>query len=159
MNVVKTIGHRFLHGIVFGAIYFVLESLWKGHPTDWRMFVLSALIGLMMGLINDVFPRDTDLRLQCFVGLMIALLAECICGYQWNIIEGLGLWNYSNPPLSYLSAVGGQINIIFAAMWYGLSFVCILLDDCMCYYLGHHGERPYYKVGDKIWLLLPKRNS
>lgn len=136
---------------IFGGIYFSLESFWKHHWTDWRMFLLSGFIGLCIGAINNLFTYETDFLLQCIVGMLIALLCECIFGYQWNIVEGLELWNYSNPPLSYLSAVGGQINLLFAVMWLGLSGVCIFLDDWIWYYiLGHRDKKPYYKVFGKV---------
>ena len=136
---------------IFGGIYFLLESFWKHHWTDWRMFLLSGFIGLCIGAINNLFTYETDFLLQCIVGMLIALLCECIFGYQWNIVEGLELWNYSNPPLSYLSAVAGQINLLFAMIWLGLSGVCILLDDCIWYYiLGHRDKKPYYKVFGKV---------
>ena len=117
---------RLTHMTIFGGIYFFIECLWKGHLTDWRMFVLAAVIGVLIGSINEFFTYETDLILQCIVGMLIALLCECIGGYQWNIVEGLAIWDYSTLPFS---AVGGQINLFFAMAWMFLSGVCIILDD------------------------------
>lgn len=148
----KIILHKFIHCILFGCIYFILESIWKGHFTDWRMFVLSGIIGLSIGCINELFTYDTHFILQCFTGMLIALLCECIFGYQWNVIEQLALWNYSNLPFS---AVADQINLFFAAIWFLLSAVCIILDDIMHYYVWKEGEPPYYRIGKKL-LYLPE---
>lgn len=155
---IKLILEYILLFCTFGGIYFCLESIWKSHWTDWRMFLLSGFIGLCIGGINNLFTYETDFLLQCIVGMLIALLCECIFGYQWNVVEGLELWNYSNPPLSYLSAVAGQINLVFAVIWLGLSGVCIILDDWIWYYvLGHRDEKPYYQVFGKI--LFKRRES
>lgn len=152
-NIIDTIEDRCIHAILYGFIYFLIESVWKQHWTDWRMFVLSAVIGLLIGCINEFFTYDTDLRLQCIVGMMIALLCECIFGWQWNIVEGLILWDYSNLPFSF---VCNQINLFFAIAWLFLSFVCILLDDFLVWKF-HNTKVPYYKIGDKIIFKFPER--
>lgn len=139
--------------LVFGSIYFMLESCWKGHLTNWRMFILAGIIGVLIGSINFFFSYETPILLQCFCGMLLALLAECIFGYHWNIEQSLGLWNYSTPPLSYLSAVAGQINLVFAAIWFFLSGLCIVIDDAIYFYIFHKGERPYYKIGKKTYRL------
>ena len=33
--------------IVYGLIYFIIECLYKGKLSDWRMFVLAGFIGIM----------------------------------------------------------------------------------------------------------------
>ena len=141
--------YKFIHAILFGAIYFVIESLYKGHWTDWRMFILSAVIGLIIGCLNELFSYDTDFVLQCFTGTLVALLCECIFGYQWNVIQGLALWDYANLPFS---AVANQINLFFGVVWFVLSGICVILDDALHYYVWKH-ERPYYRIGQKRWYL------
>ena len=96
--------------IIYGTIYFVIECIYKGKLTDWRMFILAGFIGIAIGLINNLFEMNTDFILQCFVGSMIATLSEAVGGYYWNIENNLGIWNYSSLPLSF---VGGQINLFF----------------------------------------------
>jgi hypothetical protein len=44
--------------IVFGAIYFGLECLYKGHITHWSMFMLAGIIGLLIGGINEHIPWE-----------------------------------------------------------------------------------------------------
>lgn len=123
------------------------------------MFLLSGFIGLCIGGINNLFTYETDFLLQCIVGMLIALLCECIFGYRWNIVEGLDLWNYSNPPISRFSAVDGQINLFFALMWLGLSAVCILLDDWIWYFiLKHREEKPYYQIFGRTLIAYEKKD-
>lgn len=138
--------------LVFGCLYFLLESFWKGHFTDWRMFLLAGTIGAIIGLLNNVFTYDTDFLCQCIVGAQSAVLAEAILGYRWNVEMGLGLWNYSNPPLSYFSFCADQINLIFAVLWVFLSGIAIILADIIhCYIFNRYKhECPYYKVFGRI---------
>jgi hypothetical protein len=39
--------------LVFGAIYYVLESIWKGAFEHWSIFVLGGLIGALISNINE----------------------------------------------------------------------------------------------------------
>lgn len=131
---------------VYGAIYFVIESIYKGHITHPLMFIVGGIVGVLIGMINNLFDMDTDMILQCFVGMMIVLLMECVVGYEFNIIRNQAMWNYSNVPLNF---VGGQICVPFAIAWFILSGICIILDDYLRYRLFGE-ERPYYILGNKI---------
>lgn len=138
----KTIIKYIVLFIAFGGIYYLIESIYKGFWTDPRMIIMAGIIGLLIGLVNNLFSFDTNFILQCFVGMMIAILSEAICGYQWNIVEKLALWDYNNLPFSY---VGGQINLFFALAWFVLSAVCIYLDDYIRYRFFNE-EKPHYTI-------------
>lgn len=126
---------------VYGGVYFVIECIYKHSITDYRMFILGGLLGLWIGLINNIFSFETNFILQCIIGSISVTLVEAICGYQWNIIEGLSIWNYSNLPLS---GCGGQINFFFSIIWMFLSGICIILDDFLRYKFFNE-DKPYYK--------------
>lgn len=142
IKIVKMISKYVVLFITFGITYFIIECIYKGHITDPRMIVMAGVIGIMIGLINNLFSFDTNFILQSFVGALIAVLSECICGYQWNIVEHLALWDYSNLPLSY---VGGQINLFFGIAWMLLSAVCIVLDDFIRWKI-YGEEKPHYTI-------------
>ena len=146
LSVIKHILKYIVLFSVYGSIYFLIECLYKGHMTHPLMFIIGGLIGVLIGLINNLFDMDTDFVLQCFVGMMIVLLIECVVGYQVNIVEHLKMWNYSKVPLNF---VGGQICVPFAFAWFILSGVCIILDDYLRYRLFDE-DRPYYVLGDHI---------
>ena len=141
LRMFKTIFKHVCLFLVFGAIYFLIECLWKGTITNYRIFLMAGCLGVLIGLINNLFSFDTSFILQCFVGTLMATLGEAILGYQWNIIEGLKIWNYSTLPFSF---VGNQINLFFSIAWMGLSGVCIVLDDYLRYWLFKE-EKPHYK--------------
>jgi hypothetical protein len=77
--------------LLYGSIYFAIESVFKGHSSDYRMAVLGGLLGLWIGIINNAFSYETDLILQGIIGIISVTLAEAVFGYQWNIIEQLGI--------------------------------------------------------------------
>ena len=38
--------------VIFGALYYGLECLWKGYPTHWTLFLLGGIVGFLIGDIN-----------------------------------------------------------------------------------------------------------
>ena len=136
---------------VYGIIYFIIETIYKGRATDYRMFILGGLIGCSIGLLNNIFTYDTDILLQGLVGAIIVTLSEAILGYQWNIIEGLKIWDYTNLPCS---AIDGQVNLFFFIAWFFLSIVCVILDDVINRYIFKSNEQPYYKLFGKTIIKL-----
>lgn len=134
--------------MTYGFIYFTIECAYKWKLSDYRMFVLAGIIGILLGLVNNLFDMKTDFILQCIVGMLITTLLEAIGGYYWNIQCGLGIWDYSNLPLSFIA---DQINVFFMIAWFFLSGVLIILDDFLRWKL-YHEERPsYYMHGKKIY--------
>lgn len=134
--------------IVYGLIYFIIECLYKGKLSDWRMFVLAGFIGIIIGLINNLFDIKTDFILQCIFGMLIATLSEAIGGFYWNLQCGLHIWDYSSLPFSF---IGGQINLFFSLIWMFLSGIVIILDDILRWKL-YKEERPKYYVHGKLIL-------
>lgn len=134
--------------IVYGSIYFIIECLYKGKLSDWRMFVLAGFIGILIGLINNLFDVKTDFILQCIIGMLIATLSEAIGGFYWNLQCGLHIWDYSSLPFSF---IGGQINLFFSLIWMFLSGIAIILDDILRWKL-YKEERPKYYVHGKLIL-------
>lgn len=142
--------------LLYGGIYFIIECLWKHAISDWRMAVLGGVMGILIGLLNCFFTYNTDIFLQGIVGSLMVTLAEAVGGYQWNIVEGLGIWDYSALPLS---GVNGQVNLFFSIGWFFLSLVCIFLDDAIDYYIvKHEGQEPPYYVlfGHKLFQMKEK---
>lgn len=135
--------------LVYAAIYFLIETAWKGQFADYRMFILGGVLGVLIGLLNNIFTYDTDLLLQGYTGMITVCLAEAVFGYKWNVLQGLDIWDYAELPFS---AVAGQVNLFFAAAWFFLSIICIFLDDYIWYrFFGH--EKPYYRILGKKFVL------
>lgn len=148
----------FLLTIIYGLFYYIIECIWKQSISDWRMFVLGGILAVLIGMQNNIFSYNTNFLYQMIFGSLIITLCEAILGYQWNTIEGLGLWDYTN---TWIYGVNGNVSLLYSVFaWCSLSGVCIILDDCIWYYLLRNGETPYYRIGKKVWRLperMPKR--
>lgn len=125
--------------LVFGTIYFILETIWKGYLTHWSMFVLAGIIGILIGGINEYIPWEMPLWQQCGIGMIIATLGEGISGLILNKYLNLNIWNYT-----ILTFFDGQCSILFCIAWYFLSGLCIFLDD-LIRWKWFKEEKPYYK--------------
>lgn len=124
--------------LIFGAIYFGIECLWKGHITHWSMFVLAGAIGIIIGGINEYIPWEMPFWQQCTLGMIVATIGEAITGAIVNLWLGLNVWHYNTLAFFY-----GQCSVIFCAAWFILAGVCIILDDWIRYkWFGE--EYPHY---------------
>ena len=141
----------------YGIIYYIIESIYKHHFTNYRMAILGGFLGLFIGIINNAFSFETDLILQGIIGSLSITLSEAVFGYQWNIIENLKIWDYSSLMFS---GVGGQVSLIFSLfVWIPLSVSCVLLDDFINYYIMKINPCPYYKIFGKVFLRFKERKD
>lgn len=133
---------KFLQAIVLagigGALYMLLESLWRGH-THWLMFFVGGLCFLCVGVINEIVPWEMPLYQQMFIGSLVITGIEFVSGCVFNLLLGLDIWDYSNLPFNVL----GQICLPFTVLWFFLSLAAILLDDWIRWKLFDE-ERPNY---------------
>lgn len=114
---------------IFGMIYTNIELFFR-NKTDVRMFFVGGLCGLLVGLINEIFPKMRIIY-QAFLSTIIILSIEFVSGYYFNIIKGLNIWNYSDMPFNIM----GQICLPFGIIWFFLSILCIYVDDLLRYKL------------------------
>ena len=130
----------FILGIIGGAVYVLLEMLWRGY-SHWTMFLLGAVCFILLGLINEVIDWNTPLLLQMFYGCALITTLEFITGCIVNLWLGWDEWDYSQYKFNVL----GQISLHSSVGWYFLSLVGIVLDDYIRYrFFGE--EKPRYKI-------------
>lgn len=127
-------------GITGGIIYSLIEIAARGY-THWTMFLLGGICFLGVGLLNEVFPRETPLFWQSLAGGAFITLCEFVTGVIVNIGLGWNVWDYSNKPFNYL----GQICLENSLYWVLLSVVAIILDDFLRYKL-FGGRKPSYTL-------------
>ena len=130
----------FILGIIGGAVYVLLEMLWRGF-SHWTMFLLGAVCFILIGLVNEVFEWDTPLLLQMLRGCAIITALEFVTGCIVNLWLGWDVWDYSQYKFNIL----GQISLHSSVGWYFLSLVGIFLDDWLRYKLFGE-EKPRYKI-------------
>jgi len=134
----KTLFKNIILFIIFGAIYFGLECLWKGYLTHWSMFILAGMIGVIIGSINECIDWKMPFWAQCVIGTVIATLGEAITGLIVNILLGLNVWHYNILPFFW-----EQCSVPFCCIWFFLSGVCIILDDIIRW-KWFCEEKPHY---------------
>ena len=130
----------FILGIIGGAVYVLLEMLWRGY-SHWTMFLLGAVCFVLLGAVNEFFEWDTPLILQMFCGCAIITALEFVTGCIVNLWLGWEVWDYSQYKFNVL----GQISLRSSVGWYFLSLVGIFLDDWLRYKLFGE-EKPHYKI-------------
>lgn len=143
---------------ITGSIYYLIEYIWKrliikcNSELSWRMFALSGILCLIIGMLNNIFTYEADFLLQSLVGSLLITLSEGIAGYQWNTIEHLNIWDYSNLMFSFIA---GNICVEFTILaWVPLSAITIVFMDYLDWkWFGYMSSTPpYYKIfGKKIF--------
>lgn len=137
MNKVKKYGVlAFIGGIIYGAI----EVACRGH-THWTMVILGGMCFVAIGLINEIIPWEMPLPVQMLCGSLIITALEFACGCIVNVWLGWQVWDYSNQWGDLL----GQICPKYSILWYFVSFIAILLDDYLRYWLFDE-DKPHYKI-------------
>ncbi len=116
-----------LFGVMGGLIYFTIETIWKGKPTNWTMAVLGGLCFVIVGLLNEG-KRQFKQWQQVAIGTVIITVLEGLTGVVLNNILHMDVWDYSHLPFTFFF---GQCNLFFCFAWALLSFVAIHLEDKM----------------------------
>lgn len=145
MNVVNHIKKGFVLFLIGGAIYSLIEFLFKtfishGH-THWSMFIVGGIMFVAVGLINEFIPWGMPLLLQGVIGSAMITFVELISGIILNIHLQLNVWDYHHLPFNFM----GQISLQFTIMWIFLAMVAVVLDDYIRYKLWGE-EKPHYTL-------------
>ena len=137
---IKKLGKAIILFLIFGLIYFIIETIWKGHLTHWSMFIVAGFAGVLIGGINEYIPWNMPFWQQCFIGMIIATIFEGCSGLILNVWLKLHIWDYSN---SFLPFFYQQCCVPFCIAWLVLSGLCIIIDDYIRYkFFGE--EKPHY---------------
>lgn len=136
---IRTVRPLILFGIG-GLLYYVIEILWRGY-SHWTMFLLGGFCFVMIGLINEIFTFHIPLVKQMLISAVIITVAEFMCGCIVNLWLEWGIWDYSELPLNVM----GQICLPYSVLWFFLSALAIILDDCLRHWLFME-EKPIYKL-------------
>lgn len=111
----------FLSGAI---VYMALEILWRGW-THWTMGVVGGICCILIGLINEILPKDTPLLVQAPIASIIITSLEYISGYILNIKLGLNIWDYSHMPFN----VDGQVCLPASILWMFVGLIGVIIDD------------------------------
>jgi hypothetical protein len=120
---------------VMGALYMVLEGLWRGW-TNISMLVVGGLCGFLIGKLNKQPDFYRKIWEQCLIGMLIVLVIEFISGMILNVFLQFGIWDYSNIWGNFY----GQICIPYAILWFLLVPLVIYVDDYLRFRLFEEEE-------------------
>lgn len=126
---------RFLYGaakrslvlLAGGTLYCAIEVAWRGY-THISMAICGAVCFYIMFRLEEM-PRfrSFSLILRALAGACVITAAEFLTGCAVNLWLGLGVWDYSGVPLSFL----GQICLPYSVLWVFLSLAVFPLCDVM----------------------------
>ena len=122
-----------------GGVYVLLELIFRA-KSHWTMFILGGICFILIGLINEIYGRETPLLPQMFQGSVLITFLEFITGLIVNIKLGWDVWDYSDIPLNIM----GQICLPFSLIWFFVSFLAIVLDDYVRYKLFGQPKPDYH---------------
>lgn len=106
-----------------GMAYILLELIWRGW-SHGSMFLVGGVCFLLIGHIDAVVP-DMPLVMQSVLGACLVTGVELISGLIINVVLGLGVWDYSSLPYSFL----GQVCLSYFFLWILVSLGAIFLED------------------------------
>ena len=117
-----------------GTVYCSAEMLWRGR-THISMALCGALCFFVLYRLEEL-PRFRSLHFQNFhftgtfhppPGAAVITAAEFVTGCAVNLWLGLGVWDYSGVPFSFL----GQICLPFSALWFLLCLAAYPVCDAL----------------------------
>ncbi len=123
-----------------GFAYGGIEILFRGY-SHISMFIAGGICFILVGLQNEVFPREMSLISQMFLSSLIITAVELLIGLIVNVWLKMNVWDYSDLPYNFM----GQICLLYSNLWFFLSLIGILADDYLRYFLLKE-EKPHYKI-------------
>lgn len=134
----KSIKQVLLLWFALGAVYLVMEGVWRGGWTHISMLAVGGLCGVLIGAVNQI-PRFYHLRIvwQSLIGTAIVLVVELLSGCIINLWWGWGVWDYTGR----FGNVLGQICIPYALLWVLLMPFAIWFEDTLRYHLWTYFTR------------------
>ena len=123
--------------LIGGFLYGIIEVLFKG-STHLSMLIAGGFAFLLIGALNEG-NRNPSLLGMMVISCVLITFIELVTGIIVNRWLHLNVWDYSKLPYNFL----GQVCLLFSVCWFFLSFVAILLDDYIRYFLLG-GKKPHY---------------
>ncbi|MBQ8562714.1 MAG: hypothetical protein IJ443_02330 [Firmicutes bacterium] len=113
----NSIGAELLVFLLGGAVYGMIEVLFRGH-THWSMVLTGGACVLTLYVLVE-WMNSQPLVLAALAGALIITAYEFSVGCLVNLRFGWNVWDYSGMAGNLL----GQICPVFTAAWFALCFV------------------------------------
>ena len=126
-----------------GALYCLLEMLWRGY-SHVSMFLVG---GFCFWMLSHVGRLPRPLWQRALLGAVAVTAVEFLSGLLLNRVLQLGVWDYSAYRFNLL----GQICLLYFLLWIPLCAAGILLNqglDRLC--LRQAALRPSRRRGEAL---------
>ena len=107
------------------AGYSAIEVIWRGH-THWSMALAGGLCFILFSLVAEGFA-DKPIIVKALLAALGVTAVELVFGLIFNVMLGMGVWDYSNLPLNLF----GQICPLFSLLWVGLALIFLPFADAL----------------------------
>ena len=117
-------GKRYIIFFIIGGVgYALIELLWRGR-THWSMMLAGGICFVLFALITR-WMKGLPLLAKAVTAATAVTLVELVFGIIFNIVLGLGVWDYSNVPFNFL----GQICLLFSVLWGFLALIFLPIAE------------------------------
>jgi uncharacterized membrane protein len=124
----KKIRCNILVFIIGGALYNVIEILWRGY-THWTMFIVGGACFSLIGRIHTICKKG--LLIRCTLCAGVITLIEYISGCLFNLRLKMNVWDYSGMILN----IKGQVCLLYSVLWGLLSIAAIpVYKNCLSHF-------------------------
>lgn len=117
-----------LSGTLGGALYLLMEGVWRRGYAHVSMALVGAVVLWCVGAMNQI-PAFYRLPMfwQAFLAMLLIFAIEFGAGLILNLWLGLGVWDYTGRPWNIL----GQIWLPYGVLWFCLAPFAIWLEDAL----------------------------
>lgn len=114
----KKFGCEFSLFCIGGALYNLLELLWRGY-THWSMFIVGGICFNIIGRIHSLCRKGMVIR--CALCALAVTAVEFASGYLLNMRLKMNVWDYSGMMLN----IKGQVCLLYSILWGALSLIAL----------------------------------
>jgi uncharacterized membrane protein len=123
-------------GFAYGAV----ENLARGY-SHISMFIAGGICFVLIGLLNETTRGNLSIISRMAISAVIITMVEFIAGVIVNIWLKLNVWNYADMPFNIM----GQVCLLYTVIWFFISFIAILMDDYIRYFILKE-DKPRYRL-------------
>jgi len=136
LSVVKKIRCTFFLFCIGGALYNIIEIIWRGY-THWSMFIVGGICFNLIGRIHTMCKKGWIIR--CTLCSLVITVIEFLSGCIFNLRLNMNVWNYSGMLLN----IKGQVCLLYSLLWGALSILARpIYRVCIRHLVGDHVSLP-----------------
>ena len=108
--------------------YGALEILWRGY-THPSMIAAGGICFTLLHIMNT--KSDFTPMQKVIAGAAVITAVEFVFGCVFNVVLGLGVWDYSDRPFNLYGQICAEFTAIWALIAYLSSYVSEFIESRM----------------------------